>query len=128
MRFLRIITLVAVLFCLACSGQQRQPVTLSIDSIGMVTLALDQELVLRLSSNHTTGYRWHAKKLPAMLQQVGEAVYTRDAATSGAVGAGGMEEWRFKAVARGTGTLELVYQREWEKGPIKKRSYNLSVW
>ena len=128
MRFLRIIPFVVLLFCLACSGQQRQPVTLSTDSTGMVSLALDQELILRLSSNQTTGYRWRTTKTPAMLQQVGEATYTPGAASSGMVGVEGTEEWRFKAAARGTGILELVYQRPGDKGPAKKRFYTISVW
>ena len=127
MRFLWILPLVAVLFCAACSGKQ-QPVMLSADSTEMVSLALDQEVILRLSSNPTTGYRWHAIKTPAILQQVGEVAYAQDAAKPGMAGTGGTEEWRFKAVARGTGILEFAYQREGEKVPAKKRAYNISVW
>lgn len=129
MRFLRIVSFAALLFCVACSGRQPQPLTLTdADTAEIVTLAPGQELVLRLSGNPTTGYSWQAVKIPPMLRQVGEAVYVQDAAQPGMTGVGGTEEWRFKAAARGTGNLEFSYQRPWEKGPIKKRLYNISVW
>lgn len=129
MRFLRIISFAALLLCMACSGRQPQPLTLTdADTAEIVSLARNQELVLRLSSNPSTGYSWQATKVPAMLRQVGEAAYAQDAAKPGMTGVGGTEEWRFKAAARGTGILELSYQRPWEKGPAKKRLYNISVW
>lgn len=129
MRLLRITALAALLLCVACSG--RQPLTLTdadTAAADMVTLSLDQELVLRLASNRTTGHSWRVTKIPAMLQQVGTPAYTQDAAKPGMVGVGGTEEWRFKAAKRGTGILELSYQRPSEKVPAKKRSYNISVW
>ena len=130
MCFFRNLALAALLLCAACSsGRQPGMATLTdADTADLVTLSLNQELALRLSSNQTTGYSWLATKIPAMLEQVAPPLYGQDAAWPGTPGAGGTEEWRFKAVARGTGILELSYQRPWEKGPAKKRRYNISVW
>lgn len=82
------------------------------DDGGSVVLVPDQELVISLESNPTTGYRWELDgPTPDMLTQLGEPDFT---AQSQAMGAGGTEVWRFRATSPGAGALRLKYWRSFE--------------
>lgn len=86
------------------------------------------EFTIRLPSNPTTGYRWDLSSPPD------EAVVkfaSKDYKPSGTglMGAGGMETWTFKAVARGKAEIFLHYARPWEKGvePNKRAAFVVVV-
>jgi inhibitor of cysteine peptidase len=84
-----------------------------------ITLETGQELVLRLPSNPTTGYRWEIETLDrAYLQPIGEAEFVQDeTGEEQLVGVGGVEVFRFRALEPGTTTLKLIYHRTWETEP-----------
>jgi inhibitor of cysteine peptidase len=81
------------------------------DDGGTVRLSTGQTLVVGLDSNETTGFRWEVTGLnEGVLEQDGESEYE----TTGdpdAMGAGGVETFRFKPVAAGTTRLEMIYAR-----------------
>ena len=81
------------------------------DNAKSIDLAKGVTLIIKLSSNPSTGYSW-AVKVPLKLvssdyQQTDE---------SGKIGAPGMQQFEFTATAAGASTLKLVYRRPWEKG------------
>ena len=80
-----------------------------------VTLKTGQLLRVRLRSNPTTGYSWaqDVKIDPPLLIQLGAPTY--DAPTSGKMGAGGHEIFRFKSTKPGKASLQFSYRRPWEK-------------
>ena len=87
-------------------------------------LALGQTLEISLSENPTTGFRWE-------LKAAGEPVCAArgdnfDAPPPG-VGKGGTHRWRFEAVAKGTGNIELVYRRAWEQDKPPAETFRLTV-
>jgi inhibitor of cysteine peptidase len=85
-----------------------------------------QEFKITLQSNPTTGYLWRFAKPPD--EKFLKLVSTKyQAPESKLVGAGGSEVWTFKALAEGKTTLELNYQRPWEKSIPPAQSTNFVV-
>ena len=82
-----------------------------------VTIGVNQEFVIALGSNPTTGYSWQASYDNTMLELVGgQSTYKPgEGAKQGLVGAGGVEYFRFKALKTGKTEVTLVYRRPWEE-------------
>jgi inhibitor of cysteine peptidase len=123
-----------VLICLGlalliggCSPAGRE-VSVDVNNNGStVQLNEGDILVVTLESNPTTGYDWHIAEIdPALLSQQGEAEFKPQ---SELMGAGGIETFRFKALAAGEGELRLTYNRIWEEGvePVEVFSITVSV-
>lgn len=92
-----------------------------------VNLNVGQILIVSLESNPTTGYSWGVAEIDdEILRQEGEVEYKSE---SDLVGAGGVETFRFKALAPGEGELKLTYRRPWEEGiePLEVFSIGVNV-
>jgi predicted secreted protein len=81
-----------------------------------VELSVGQSLVVTLESNATTGYSW------ALVQNSDDSVLSETeneyvAPQTTLIGAGGQEEWTFKALKKGTSTISMGYSRPWENTP-----------
>lgn len=86
------------------------------DAQHTLSLAPGQELVVRLASNPTTGYRWTLGEASGpVLAMSATPAYKQGAHAKGLMGAGGVETWRFLAIAAGRGKLTLEYRRPWER-------------
>lgn len=91
----------------------------------VVKVAPDQNLVIRLASNPSTGFSWKVAVIdPQYLQQQGERVYEH--ADPQMIGAGGTDVFTFKAVKKGHTVLVLDYVRPWEKKPAET-TFTLNV-
>ena len=77
-----------------------------------VVLALGDTLELALAETSGTGFRWLFKSRAESLLALKKEYI--DGASSIA-GSGRVHVWRFKAIASGEATLELAYERPWEK-------------
>jgi inhibitor of cysteine peptidase len=78
---------------------------------------VNQQFVIALGSNWTTGYKWQASYDETMLELVdGQSTYEEP--KSGLVGAGGIEYFHFKALKTGRTAITLVYKQPWEGGGI----------
>lgn len=134
-RFSYILLSVTLLLALAActSGTSKNapdPATVDVAASGKgVTLAVNQELLVSLPANPSTGFAWTVTHIPAFLKLEGEAEYKQDDKDKSRPGAGGVNVWRFKATAAGTDTLRFAYQRSWEKGvaPAQTVEYPLTV-
>jgi inhibitor of cysteine peptidase len=95
-----------------------------------VKLVRDQDLVVSLDANATTGYRWllqaHEK---VVLQPVGEPSYVPRVGDPRLVGAGGVTTFKFHAIAAGRETLVFTYRRPWEMNlpPAKMVRFEITV-
>jgi len=81
------------------------------------TVKVGDTIEVSIVGNPTTGYAWTvalSDKDAAILAQVGEPAYEQDQTEGQIVGAGGTYTFTFKAAAKGTATLTLVYARAWE--------------
>jgi len=107
-----IAVLIVLLFALtACGG----PVAKleQADNGADVNLKSGQTFTVSLEGSPTTGYSWEVTEFdPAVIEWSGEADYKAD---SMLIGSGGVFKFTFKAVAAGTSSLKLVYQRPWEE-------------
>jgi inhibitor of cysteine peptidase len=90
-----------------------------------VELKAGDILVVSLESNPTTGYIWQISESdPALFSQQGEVEFEPE---SNLVGAGGIETFRFKALAAGEGALTLGYRRPWEEGVEPLEIFSITV-
>jgi predicted secreted protein len=90
--------------------------------------SVGQTFSIELTSNPSTGYGWQiGKSLNAVVLQLVGNIY--DEAQSTKIGAGGKEIWTFKAVGKGTATIEMTYGRPWEKNTpaAKTSSFQITV-
>ena len=76
---------------------------------------VDQEFVISLVSNPTTGYGWQVTYHETILELVEQTYEPGLAAKQGVVGAGGTELFRFRVLETGPTEIILVYKRAWEE-------------
>ena len=108
-----------------------EPVTVIAAQSGTsVALAAGQDLVVRLPSNPTTGYRWiYVEPKDAVLRVDGPSTFEATQSTGGAVGAGGTEIWKLAPLKPGQQQLRFEYRRPWEQGvaPSQVATYSVTV-
>jgi inhibitor of cysteine peptidase len=124
---------VTVAACTLFQGSPKpppEPVTVSADQSGTsVALASGQDLVVRLPSNPTTGYRWiYVEPKDAVLRVDGPSSYEAQSA-GGAAGAGGTEIWKLAPLKPGQQQLRFEYRRPWEQdvAPSRVATYSVTV-
>ena len=92
------------------------------------TVRLDpqKEVIVALSSNPATGYRWE------MVEQGEDAAvmvvaneFRPSAGSSERVGAGGVEHFRLRLRKSGRFTVTFVYRRSWEKEQEPERIFRI---
>jgi inhibitor of cysteine peptidase len=84
-----------------------------------IEIGVDQEFIIALGSNPTTGYSWQASYDETMLELVGgESTYEADETDEDIVGAGGVEYFRFLALEAGEAEITLTYEQPWEGGDV----------
>ncbi len=86
-------------------------------------------LTVTLESNVTTGFQWQLANNSddTVLELVGNEYEDPQGAGSEAIGAGGDEVWKFKAVETGKTTLVLQYNQPWPGGMKTDKSFTLTV-
>ena len=83
-------------------------------------------LVLRLTSNPSTGYSWAIKGDPSPLKLVKSS--TKKTGQNGhAVGAPVTQEFRLTAVSAGMASLTLEYRRPWEHNVASAKTFQVRV-
>jgi inhibitor of cysteine peptidase len=91
------------------------------------TIKVGGRIVVELESNPSTGFTWEASNLDtSILKQLGETEY-KPASSTPMPGQGGAQVLRFEAVAPGTTTLTLIYQRSFETGAPPIKTYTIKV-
>jgi inhibitor of cysteine peptidase len=90
-----------------------------------ISIGVNQEFVIALGSNPTTGYSWQESHDMAMVELI-EKIY-KEQAKQGVVGAGGVEYFRFKALKTGTTEITLVYKRPWEQEIIEEKVFTINI-
>ena len=93
----------------------------------VVPVKLNETVVVRLSSNPTTGFDWYLDKLDQKSLKLLSDNYLPT--KTGLVGSGGIKEFKFKAVKKGNKVINFLYYRVWEgkKKAVNKVTFNLCV-
>jgi inhibitor of cysteine peptidase len=108
-------------------------------------VAPGEELDIRLAANPSTGFQWRIgdpldeavvvlvgsdfQRTDAVAPTDGEGAPAPGSESAAPLGQGGFETWRFRAVAPGRTTIELVYVRPWEENaaPARFAIYSVDV-
>jgi inhibitor of cysteine peptidase len=90
-----------------------------------IDTGVNQQFVIALGSNPSTGYGWEASYDETMLELV-EKIYKAEV-KSGLVGGGGVEYFRFKALKAGRTAVTLVYKRAWEEEVVDQKVFAVHI-
>ena len=110
-RLVILVAVVAICLLAGCVGE----VKTYTDSGQTIDIGVNQEFVIALGSNPTTGYSWQESHDENILELVEKTYKPGKEAKQGLVGAGGVEYFRFKTLKTGETEITLVYKRPWEE-------------
>ena len=97
------------------------------DSGRTIDIGVNQEFIIALGSNPTTGYSWQESYDETMLELVENTYEPGEYAQQGAVGAGGTELFRFKALQVGETEITLVYKRPGEEEVLDQKVFTVNI-
>ena len=97
------------------------------DSGQTIDIGVNQEFIIALGSNPTTGYSWQESYDETMLELVENTYEPGEYAQQGAVGAGGTELFRFKSLQVGETEITLVYKRPWEEEVLHQKIFTVDI-
>jgi inhibitor of cysteine peptidase len=92
-----------------------------------ISIGVNQEFVIALDSNPTTGYSWQESHDEAILELVEKTYEPGKEAEQGLVGAGGVEYFRFKALKTGETNVTMQYKRPWEAEVIDQKVFTVNI-
>ena len=111
----------------ACSPGASWVLVSKVDSGKTISVHVNQELIVDLESNQTTGFQWLLAEISDRTV-LGEVSNLYTAPVTGApVGAGGIERWTFKGLKKGTARLSMEYSRTWEGGEKAVETFTLTL-
>lgn len=97
------------------------------DADKTITASVNQEFVIALDSNPTTGYNWEENHDETMLRLVESAYELGKHAKEGVVGAGGTQYFRFQALKAGRTEITLIYKRTWEPESADQMAFSVDI-
>lgn len=125
----RLLLPAAIALLAACAQTPTSHVALQVDkqSDCPAKLAVGQQLIITLSSNPTTGFRWQTKDAGSgVLRSLGPEVYSNPE-DAGVVGSAGLSTWRYQATAAGSGKVLMTYQRPWEPEVAPAETFDCAI-
>ena len=124
-RFLILVAVAAVALCqlTGCAGA----VKTFTDPGQAISIGVNQEFVITLGSNPTTGYMWQESHDETMLELVEKTYEPGEAAKQGAVGAGGVDYFRFKALKTGETKITMTYKRPWQEESVEQKVFTVNI-
>ncbi len=126
MKKLVILVAVAVIAICLLGGCVREVKTYT-DSGQTIDIGVDQEFIIALDANPTTGYDWEVSLDETILELVEKTYKLGEKAEEGVVGAGGVDYFRFKALKAGETEITLVYKRTWEETGIDQKVFTVNI-
>ena len=122
-RLLLSLAVVATCLVAGCVGE----VDTYTDPGQTINIGVNQEFVIALGSNPTTGYSWQENYDNTMLELVEKTYKPGEEARQGVVGAGGVEYFRFKTLNKGETEITLVYKRSWEEEILEQKVFTIDI-
>ncbi len=118
------VAVVATSLVAGCVGE----VKTYIDSGQTIDIGVNQEFVIAIGANPTTGYDWEVSLDETILELV-EKTYkpAEEAEEYKVVGAGGVDYFRFKALQAGEAEITMVYKRPWEEEGIAQKVFTVNI-
>lgn len=91
-----------------------------------IITSIEQEFVIALDSNPTTGYDWEESYDPYKLILI-ETKYEPDEKAAGLVGAGGTQYFRFASQKTGKTEITFTYKRPWETDFAEQKVFKVDI-
>jgi inhibitor of cysteine peptidase len=89
-----------------------------------MNVSLNNDFILSLESNPTTGYHWEATFSSAFLELKRRDFEVSD---TGSIGKGGIEKFTFLPIKTGETEIIMIYKRPWESKPADERSFRIVI-
>ena len=121
---LGMVLLLSIFVVAGCAGGTA--VSTYTDPAQTINVGVNQEFMIALDSNPTTGYNWEEKHDAAMLSLV-DSKYEPDKKAAGLVGAGGTQYFQFKALKTGKTEITLTYKRSWESEIGEQKVFKVDI-
>jgi predicted secreted protein len=148
--FMSALVLLMTMALAGCSGQKTSTVTESSQTVTATTPAetsqsssvntysdssqtivvnTNQEFIIALQANPTTGYDWQPVFDAGLISQVKKDYQQDDHSGQQLVGSGGTDLITFKALKAGDARITLTYYRSWEtpKADDKVQVFNITI-
>ena len=124
-RFLILVTaaIVATSLVTGCAGGVKP----STESEQAINTGINQEFIIELGSNSSTGYSWQESYDEIMLELVENTYKPGEETKQGVVGAGGIDYFRFKALKTVETKITMVYKRPWEKERLEQIVFTVDI-
>jgi len=106
-----LIMLLILVLVTACSGGEPDAYS---DPAETIKVKANDQFVIALESNPTTGFAWEAEYDSEMLT-LNEHSYQPDENAEEMVGVGGTDLMQFKALKAGSTQIKLTYSQPWEE-------------
>ncbi len=97
------------------------------DTEKTINTTVNQEFIIALDSNPTTGYNWEASYDESILKLVDSKYEMGKQAQAGLVGAGGTQYFQFKALKTGKTEITVTYKRSWETDFAEQKVFNVDI-
>jgi len=97
------------------------------DADKTINANVNQQFVIALNSNPTTGYNWEESYDEAMLKLVESKYEPGKQAEEGMVGAGGTQYFRFQSLKTGKTEITLAYKRSWETESADQKVFTVDI-
>ncbi len=117
-----IVTLLAT-YLVACASE----VKTYTDSGQAINISANQEFIIALGSNPTTGYSWQESHDETMLELVEKTYKQGEQVEKGLVGAGGVEYFQFEALKTGETKITMSYKRPWETEVLEEKLFTVNI-
>ncbi len=92
-----------------------------------IKVKVNQEFIIALGSNPTTGYDWLVSYDKSVLKLIETKYEAGKEAKEGMIGAGGVKHFRFKALNEGETEVTLTYQRPWEEEILERKVFEVNI-
>ncbi len=93
----------------------------------MISTSVNQEFVIAIESNPTTGYDWEVSYEDNMLSLVEQEYSEGKAFFACLQGTGGTQYFTFKALKKGNTEITLTYKRSWETDYAEQKVFNVDM-
>lgn len=123
-RFLVLVMMSTLAVCLiaGCSFE----IKTNVDTESTISIGTNQEFIIALDSNPTTGYNWEESYDDSILSLI-EKKYDPGEKAPGLTGAGGTQYFRFKAIKEGKTQIIVTYKRPWETESATQVVLNVDI-
>jgi len=118
------VAVIAISLVAGCVGE----IKTYIDSGQTIDIGVNQEFIIAIGANPTTGYDWEVSLDETMLELV-EMTYklAEEAEEYEVVGGSGIDYFRFRALKAGETEITMVYKRSWEEEDIDQKLFTVNI-